>query len=786
MEYEKVNSKKTPFLLCLVVVLVLSACNNTKYLTDNQSLLIKTKVNCKEKNIAKDDLRSLLKQKDNQTSFFFIRFYMSVYNVFSKGKGSKFKKWIITHIGSEPILYDEVLAEKSRIQLLQFMNNKGYFLADVEKKVLIKHKKARLNFTITPNKPYTLKNISYKCEDTLMLEINKSHLKNSFLVPDANFNIQNLENERERITTLMKLKGYYFFEKEHVSFEADSSLQTHGINLVVSINQPIPNGEVGTDSLQTLLKHKKYYIRNTYFVLNYDYKEVLKNKATFFASLDTMKLQDKVFLLYKEKPYVNPKVLLNANYIKNEKLYNASDVEKTKLYLSQNLLFKQISFEFQEISSKNSQDTSGLLDCFVQISPSTKHSYSINLEGTNTGGDWGAQLKGTYENKNIFHGAEIFNLKLRYSFEQNNLVDSTRVNGFNSREYGVDVSIVSPKFILPFASTRSTKKYGFRTFVKVGYSFQKILYYERPIRYLSFGYISKSSKYLTQYFTPFEINGVKYNNQSFDFEKFKSQKSYYKYSYEDYYISSSSYMLFWQNKNADKIRNYSFFKFSLETAGNILYGYSKLFKRKQVDSIPYQMFNTNFAQYVKTDFDYRFNNVFGKELSTVYRLYLGVALPYGNISTIPTIKKYYAGGSTSMRAWSIRTLGPGKYKDSDTTNITYAMGDVKLEANLEQRFPIFSFLNGAVFSDIGNIWSILNTDKRAGSQISASFYKDLAIAAGFGLRPNFSFFVFRVDFAVKLRDPSLADTKQWLWAQRAFQWKGSPDYNLTIGIGYPF
>lgn len=746
-------------------------------MSENQSLLIKNKVICDAQEIPNDELESILKQKENQKSLFFFRFYTSIFNTFSQGKGNKFKKWMINHIGNEPILFDEILSNKSEYQLTQYMNNKGYFQAKVDKRIETVNKKTKLYFVITSNASYQLNEIQYNCYDTAILSIIKRHLKNSKLIKGGNFDVQNLELERQRITKSLNRNGYYYFENLDITYEADSLIGNNKIDLNVTINPPI----IENDSTKDKSNHKKYRIRNTFIILDYDYKEVLKNKSAFLTSLDTTSLiQQNTFLLYKGKPYVNPQVVLNCDYIKNNDYYNANDVEKTKLALAQNILFRQISIEFTDVTLNDSA-TEGQLDCYIEITPSTKQSYSFNLEGTNTGGDWGAQAKATYENKNLLHGAEIFNIKARYSFEQNSwLKTETTSKDFSSRVYGFDFSIISPKFLFPFVSNISSRRYGLRTFIKVGYSYQKIpSSYESPFRYLSFGYIYKNNRYLTQYFTPFEINGIQYNKDS----TFKVYIDLHKVSknYEDYYISSTNYTLIWQNKNAERLSNNHFFKFTIEATGNTLYAYSKITNREK-DTVTgsYKMFNTTFAQYIRSDIDYRYNFVQAKEVSTVFRLFIGCAFPYGNNNYVPYLKQYFAGGSNSMRAWT--SLGPGTYKDTNTYVINKS--DIKLEANLEQRFPIFSFLNGAVFTDIGNIWSVSKINGISGTQFNSTFYKDLAVAVGIGLRPNFSFFVFRVDLAVKMRNPALDSSKRWLWAQRAFD--RSQDMNLTIGIGYPF
>lgn len=783
MKKQILNISKIKLVCYLTAILIFNSCSNTKFLADNELLLTKSKVVCDTKGINNDELRSLVKQEANPNFLFFFRFYTTIYNTFSKGKGTKFKKWMINNIGTAPVIYDEILAQKTQDQLSQYMQNKGYFLAKVEKIEKRKAKKIKVFYKIKSHKPYYIKNINYSIPDSTISGIVLKRLRNSHIVSGTIFDVGNLELERGRITRMLKQRGYYYFEKENISFEADSNLLSHEINLSVNILQQPLNTQ--QDSIILQKTTNKYKIRNIYYIVNYDYKEVLKNKSAFFESLDTLKINESSYMLYKDKSYIKAEVLLNNTFIKSNDFYSIADVEKTKLNFSQNLIFRQVSIEFEDISTASTSNQYGLLDCYIQLSPSTKQGYSINLEGTNTGGDWGAQVKTTYENKNLFKGAELFNTKLSYSFEQNNTEVEKKPQIFNSREFGIDISIIFPKFIVPFSTQTLTKRYGLRTFFKAGYSYQKIPYYERPISNLSYGYISKSSRFSTHIFTPFEINGIQYLRPSTQFNIFLGQNKYYIKSYEDYYISSTNYTYIWQNKEDNRKRDYSYLKYTIETAGNVLYLFSKATNRSKKNN-SYEMFNVPFAQYGKSEIDYRYYNLQGKQSSTVYRFFAGFAIPYGNNSAVPNIKKYYAGGSNSMRAWSIKTLGPGSYVEPDTSsnNIIYAMGDAKIEANIEQRFPIFGLLNGALFIDAGNIWDLQDLNAGKGAQFSSHFFKELAIGTGAGLRFNFSFFVFRFDVGVKTHNPALNYSERWIWNKSPFSWK--TDVNKTIAIGYPF
>lgn len=755
----------------LLAQLVLS-CRPARYVPQDKFLLRKTKIRSDDSRIPSRRLNELPRQLPNQHFFGLLRFHLWVHNISKCDNPGKFRRWFLETIGEPPVIYDQDYSERSRQNIEQFMRNKGFFNARVTTEEKKRRKRITVTYRINAGQQFYVKDITTDIPFEGYASVYNQNIKNIAIGKGTLFDMDDLTAEKERITIEMKRNGYYFFDNDAISFVADTSVSQGGVSLHMSIKVPTK------DSIAAVKAQRRYRVGRTWFVANYNNSEVLKDKQSFFNSLDTIEIKENICVLSKEKPHVKANVFQNCNFIRNGELYNISEVDKTKLLLSQNRIFKQITIDFKERGTIGDE---GLLDCYILVSPNLKQSYSIDLEGTNTGGDLGAQVNLTYENKNVTRGAEIFNIRFRNSYEQNSVLskEDERKN-FNSHELGVDASLEFPKFLFPFWNTSFSKNYRLRTFVKGGYSFQKIPYYERPLRYLSFGYISRGQNYLTHFFTPFEINGVQYLSKSTTFQRFIDQRYYYKYSYEDYYISSSSYTVIFNNKTGSSTKDYLFVKFNSEIAGNVLNLYCNVTGYDNSEGF-YRIFDTRFAQYFKNDIDVRYYLVQGVSTMQAFRLYLGAALPYGNSEVLPNIKKYYSGGSNSMRAWGVRSLGPGSYSPPDTSGVVYAMGDLKVEANAEQRFPIAGLLNGALFVDAGNIWTIKETD--AGSQISSHALGDIAIACGFGLRLDFSFFVLRFDSGVKTRNPANTTSEKWIWEKKIDLKK---DINYSIGIGYPF
>jgi len=279
---------------------------------------------------------------------------------------------------------------------------------------------------------------------------------------------------------------------------------------------------------------------------------------------------------------------------------------------------------------------------------------------------------------------------------------------------------------------------------------------------------------------PIEVNSVKLSAYSEEFLNSISNP-FIRETYTDHLITSTGYSLIFNTQRTSVARDFMYLRFNAESAGSILSFANQSLQTPKVDD-SYQIFGTKYAQFLKTDVDIRRYNIFNENHKLVSRLFAGIAYPYANSDVMPFEKKYFAGGANSIRAWQVRTIGPGSFVD--TNKVSNQLGDIKLEANLEYRFKMFWLIEGALFLDIGNVWAVNNSDTREGAIFKFdSFYKELAVGTGFGTRFDFSFFVFRIDIGIKLRDPELVEGKRWIIGARKYTWD---DFGFNLGIGYPF
>jgi outer membrane protein assembly factor BamA len=248
-------------------------------------------------------------------------------------------------------------------------------------------------------------------------------------------------------------------------------------------------------------------------------------------------------------------------------------------------------------------------------------------------------------------------------------------------------------------------------------------------------------------------------------------------------ILGGNYSFIFNNQKIQKSRDYWFIRLNAEASGNLLSVVSKLAGVTSKEG-SYNVFGQPFAQYIRSDIDIRYYVIVNDVSSFVYRGFLGIGFPYGNSKAIPFEKQYFGGGANDIRAWQVRTLGPGSYK-SNVTGFINQTADIKLEGNAEYRFKLFWILESALFLDAGNIWTIRNDASRPGSGFQLNkFYKDIALGTGTGFRFDFKFVIGRVDFGMKLRDPSILSGSKWIIMNRSYRLRD--DFTVVVGIGYPF
>jgi outer membrane protein assembly factor BamA len=721
-------------------------------------------------------LHDYIKQKPNKRIIFW-KFYLSLYNLSNPEKENGFNNWL-RRIGEPPAIYDEDLKARSAEQLDLYMKNKGFYNAEITDTTIIKKHKAKIYYNVVPNQPYRIRNINYFFQDATLAPMILADTTSTKFKSGELFDVDVLQEERVRIESLLRDSGYYAFNRDYIYYSVDSSLQSHLVDVTLDVrNYPKQdrNGKI------IHVDHPVFKIRKVYMITDY---EVMSNAVSedsgSVVQKDTL-LYDGIHIVYGKKPNIRPGVITQKNYITPTALYDASDVQRTYRNLSSLSAFSKVNIRFSEVESDSS-----LLDCEVIVAPSTKQAYQLKLEGTNSAGNIGAAANVSYRHRNLFGGSEQFDLSFKGAIEalSENIseADST-YSGLNlMQEFGVEARLRIPKFLLPFKSEQFIRKYNPQTNIRLSYNYQKRPDYIRTLANASFGYDWRGNAKTLHKVYPIEASLILTPYKSQGFQDWLDGK-YLFYSYEPHLIIDTRYSVVWTNQKLLKNQNFQDIRLNLETAGNLMYAaYSLLAPDPGKNN--YQLLGVDFAQYLKVDIDFRSYTFLYEDVLLVLRGFAGVGYAYLNSTAMPFEKQYFSGGANSIRAWRVKSLGPGSYEDPTKSLYPNQTGDVKLEVNMEYRFKLFWKLEAALFMDVGNIWSLSSLDDREGAGFEFNrFYKELAVGTGAGTRFVSSFFVFRFDVGVPLRNPYPIEGHNWLPGNRGVAWQ---DLTFNLAIGYPF
>ena len=759
-----------------MTIFLLGSCKSTKYIPDEAHLLKSYKVKVDNEHVDSKELDSYIKPKPNK-HILGTKFYLGLYNL-SGEKDSGWNRWL-RKIGEAPVLYDDYETERNDKQLGLYMRNKGYYHAEVSDSVRLKKKKAMVSYDIAAGIPYILKSFNYQYEDTALRSLLAPDTVNSLLKAGDLFDVDAMQAERARIETYMRNRGYYNFNREYVYYEVDSSLNTHQVDLTIGVKKFILPSDEG---YYLVIPHRKYRIEEVYIYPGFDPKKAIADNKAYIDGLTTFEYNEFVFR-HEEKLKADPGVLSQSIFIMPGEDYDAEKVKQTYKHLSSLRIYKLVNIVFEE---KNPGDPYMHdyypLVCHIQLSPNTLQSYTVELEGTNSAGNLGIGGNLNYTHRNLFGGAENFTTRLSGAVETIREIDQ---QGFgNMIELGLESRVTFPKFLLPFKTEQFIRKYNPKTSTSIRFNYQRRPDYTRAMFQTTFGYNWTGGDFITHIINPLSLNYVKMLDAADEFlEDIKD--TYLEFSFEDRLILGVNYSFIYTNQDIQKSRDFVFFRTNLESAGLLLKGVAKAIGTERDSLGRHIMFGNAFAQYVKGDVEFRYFKIMNDQTNLVYRIFMGAAYPYKNSITIPYEKQYFTGGANGIRAWQVRNLGPGSYNVHNEPNAPKwpnQTADVKIEGNIEYRFDLFWLLEGALFVDGGNIWSLNQDDGRPGSVFEWNrFYKEFALGAGFGLRMDFSFFVFRFDLGMKVRDPAQPEGSRWVFMNNAYN---RPQFNMAIG--YPF
>jgi outer membrane protein assembly factor BamA len=764
--------------LLLLIIPVCFSCNPTKYVPQDQTLLNNNFIQIDQGGINKSDLVPYIKQIPNKR-IFGLRFHLGLFNLSDLNKEKWPHSWL-RNIGEEPVIYDEYSTKQSRDQLKEYIGSKGYFDGRVSDSARTSERKSDVFYNINLKSPYTIRNIYFEIGDTTIRELFFFDSINCLIQRGRPYDVDILQAERTRFERYVKDHGFYAFSADHIAFRIDSNLGKRQVNLYYEIRKFQKTDKYNR---MTYVAHPTYRIKNIYIYPDYVPKDVLEGGASYLSALDTVNHKGYYFITNQKKIPIKYDLILQSLYLIPGAGYSITDVEQTQSHLLTLKAYRLVNIFFNETETpEKDQGLNSFLNCHIQLTLLSQQSFNVELEGTNTAGNFGGAVNLVYQHKNLFHGAEQLNVKLKGAFE----AMSQKITKLRStQEYGFETSLRLPRFLFPFLKTEGfIKNYNPTTTILGAYNYQDLTFFTRTMANATFGYNWAARDYQTHIVNPVQFNLVNMISIDTGFQKLIDASSYLANSYKDVMILAGNYSFIYNNQKIQKSRDYLFLRLNVELAGNLLSVASNLAGAKKTEG-NYNLFGQPFAQYARTDVDIRYNMILNDVSSLVYRGFAGIGIPYGNSKAIPFEKQYFGGGANGIRAWQVRSLGPGSYVVPDTIDFINQTADIKLEANAEYRFKLFWILEGALFFDAGNIWTFNEDASRPGARFRfKNLIDDIAVGTGTGLRFDLSFVTARLDMGLKLRDPSISTGSQWILLNRNYIFRD--DITFVLGIGYPF
>lgn len=696
------DKKLTKYITVCVAAAMMAGCSATRDIPEGSYMLDKVKVvaDGKYRDISTGQLKSYVRQKGNARWFSAIKLPLGVYAM--AGRDSSWLNRTLRQMGEAPVIYDTLQAEMTCRDLQQALQNKGYLDAQVELYLDQKSaKKVDAVYVLHPGKSYYLRELEFEIEDTTVARVlNK---RQSLLHQGMKFSVETLQKERNQITQWLQNRGYYRFHKEYITYMASKDEEQLSVDLKLHLAQ----------------QHKTYTV----------------SQVNCEGADDDGKM------------HLRQKVLDENTFVEAGQLYSAASLQNTYNHFG-----RLGAVRYTNIAFEQHPDTT-LLDAKIQILTNKPSTISFQPEGTNTSGDFGAAASLTYQNRNLFRGSETFSLQLRGAYEAIKGLEGYSNQNFT--EYSVETRLSFPRFIMPFLSRNFRRRTLATSDVSLIYDTQDRPEFHRRVLTAGWSYQWRPQNHHDSYrFDLVNLNYVfmPWISDTFRKEYLENESNsnvILRYNYEDLFIMRTAFGFAYNNGRVALRTN-------IETAGNLLGACSKLFGGSKNELGQYKLFNIAYAQYVKGDIDWTQQLTKGANDQLVFHIGIGLAYPYGNSKVLPFEKRYFSGGANSVRGWSVRSLGPGRYKDKDgRVNFITQTGDIKLDLNLEYRVKLFWKFNGAAFVDAGNIWTFREYEGQEGGQFKFNrLLSDLAVSYGLGLRLNFDFFILRFDLGMKAINPA--------------------------------
>ncbi len=757
----KFENTYIPFLF-IFLLFGLQSCNVKRFIPEGEQLYTGADIDFDgDTNVAgfsrvESEVEDVLRPEPN-SKILGVRLGLLVHYKSQREKPGFLNRFLNKRIGEEPVYLSDINLVQTERLILNRLENRGFIYSEVVSEITENKKgnTAKINYQVSLAEPYLMENYIVDSDTLAIYDAIKETLDETDLEEGMRFDLNELRKERERIDLSLKEKGYYNFNEAFLIFEADTNqYQNRKFDLFLRLKREVPEKSIIPYQIERVNIYPNYQMADEY------------------SEEDVIRLEGKNF--YQKEKFFKEKRLLPYILINEGDYFSPENSRNTARRLTSIGAYKFVNIRYDELDTL-ATDNMGKLEANIFLTPLEKRSIRAELQAVTKSNNFaGPSLSTTLTNRNLFRGGEILNLTLKGGYEFQ--IASGSQSGLSSTLLGAEAELVFPRMLFPISISDDWFKYNIpKTVINVGFDYlnRSKLYTLNTVS-SRFGYVWHANRFITHEFFPVSINYVNLTNTTAEFEQILEDNPFLRSSFNQQFISGMTYS-FTYNGLVDALRTHQIFiNTTFDIAGN---GLSLL---SGSGDEPKSFLGLEYAQYAKADLDVRYHLRVGSGQKLVTRVYGGIGLPYGNSEVMPFTKQFFSGGPYSVRAFRIRSLGPGTYApESGNTNSFFEQtGNIRLEANMEYRFPIISFLKGAVFADAGNVWNTRGNNSLPGGEFTNDFLDELGIGAGAGVRVDIQGFVIRFDLAAPLKTPSLPKGERW-----NFDYKNPI---LNFAIGYPF
>jgi outer membrane protein assembly factor BamA len=758
------------FWMFLLLMALFSGCTGLRKISDGQYLYTGSEIKfdsaheMKNKAVVEAELSDLIELQPN-TRLLWMRPFLSLHNMFREPKKDHgFWFWLKYKLGEKPALLMEINPVTLDKAMENRLQNRGYFDAGVTHFVKQKRKTASLIFTAIPGQPYLLKSIEYPDGDRTVINEIHNMQKGSLLKPGEKYHLADFESERSRIDNRLKNKGYFYFSPEYLLFDADSAIGNRQIDVKIKLKPEI-SPEVSIP----------YRINNVY---------VFDDFSLTDYHPDTTLIDG--FYYISSGHHFKPKTVLSAVFLQKDSLYSRFNHYNTLRFLMGLGIYKFTNARFSKTESEP-----GFMNINLLLTPVKKMSLSSEISAAIKSNNFaGPGLNYIFRNRNAFGGAELLTINLGGRFETQMGGDT---KGQTNYEVTLDASLTLPKILPGGIVKKTSRQFVPKTIFTLGGGFfSRVDLYKFYSFNVSLGYNWKTNEKISHLYRPVDVSFTRLAESSPEFEDYLNENPNIRKSMEEQFILGTSYTFNLSNMHQVKRKSNFYLNETIDMAGNLAtLLMSAASGEKPSPENPHKLLEVAYSQFVRLHNEFSYFRKVGKKSQIGWHIIAAAGIPYWNSSIIPYVKQFYVGGTNSIRAFPARSVGPGTYQTIDTLNTGYVdqTGDIKFETSLEYRFPIYKYFKGALFIDAGNIWLVNDDENRPGGKFDPdTFYTELAVGTGYGLRFDFSYVVLRFDMAFPMRKPWLPEGERWTFNSidiGSSTWR-KENIITNIAIGYPF